>query len=673
MSWKGLERNKLDFILTDLLPVEVSELFSFYNFYKFLLKKENQEILDKMIEEIKIKKATHIPKAKMFESNWSAKPLKYNILKNNNSYREMSIINPFSAINLYLFMECYQKDILDFLNKNHYYSIRYHKKNINLYYKNRKGKTLEYFQNQICSLNKNAIQQVGNYFKIAPFESINAFNDSRLWRTSNFQYKFYAKMDYKSCFDSIYTHVFSWIIERDVIDSKNATSPHLFITIDRILQNINGRASNGIVVGPEFSRMIAEILLQQIDSEIFLFLAKENIIYKKDYMIFRYVDDIYIFAHEQTVLEKIIKQFKNCSERYRLHLNDFKTTMGETPALPKDWLEKARLLSDSIGNMFYNHKKSEYKKLPPEKQYMVKSDFFYIDKLKDEISVIMKIYITDKRTIVSFLLSTLLNNISKKKDGFTLFSDKNKGKAILFIDLAFYIYAFFPSFDQTRKMISIITYINKEIDFKNCAQSHKKLANIIHRYEFIFQNGTLHDQCDWFPFFKEFDLTFEIKTETILIEAAKKLNDPIIWGNLLLYSQYDTALKQMVLDSIEKILNKCLINFLPFNEPLMQIELWYFLVFHNCPYITPKIQNEMEKIICDIKNSLNDKHPSEKSLILLCDFLMLKSQNGNKPKNSFFNWEGYRDIGNNITFRTHQRTVFKHYRKNTYRLYSSIE
>ena len=40
MGWNGLERNKLDYILTDLLPVEVSELFSFTQFYLFLSKKK---------------------------------------------------------------------------------------------------------------------------------------------------------------------------------------------------------------------------------------------------------------------------------------------------------------------------------------------------------------------------------------------------------------------------------------------------------------------------------------------------------------------------------------------------------------------------------------------------------------------------------------------------------
>lgn len=68
MGWKGLERNKLDFILTDTLPVEVSELFSFSQFYNFLLNKEQHKNLNTIIETIKRKKA--LSNQTMFENKW---------------------------------------------------------------------------------------------------------------------------------------------------------------------------------------------------------------------------------------------------------------------------------------------------------------------------------------------------------------------------------------------------------------------------------------------------------------------------------------------------------------------------------------------------------------------------------------------------------------------------
>ena len=171
MGWKGLERNKLDYLLTDMLPVEVSELFSFSQFYSFLLNKNNQKRLNSVVELIKKNKAES--SQKLFDKGWGTKPLKYNILKGSNSYREMSIINPMSALNVFLFIEAYQKEIFDYFENEHCFSIRYNKKNTALYYKTKNGKYTDYFQKQINAVYRNFIQQTGSYYKISRFESIN--------------------------------------------------------------------------------------------------------------------------------------------------------------------------------------------------------------------------------------------------------------------------------------------------------------------------------------------------------------------------------------------------------------------------------------------------------------------------------------------------------------------
>ena len=671
MRWNGLERNKLDYILTDLLPVEISELFSFSQFYSFLLQKNQQKIITQLVQEIKQNKAKS--NSIMFKDGWSTKPLKYKILKGTDTMREMSIIQPFSAINLFLFIECYQKEILGFFEKYHDFSIRYHKKNTDLYYKAKSGKVTQYFQNQSFRVKKGAIQQAGNYFRIAPFESINSFADSRIWRMCNFKYKFYAKMDYKACFDSIYTHAFTWIIERNVVDAKDAHNSHLLVTIDRILQNINGRSSNGIVVGPEFSRMMAKLLLQHIDREISLSLAKENIFYDIDYVAFRYVDDIFLFANQPYAIEQIIAKYRMIGERYLLRLNELKLVKGNTPCLPKEWLERTRQLSDIIGNFFYQGKKSDYDKLSEDKQFLVKPDFISVDRLKDEIAVLVKNYSEDKRTIVSFLLSTLLNNISKKKNGYTLFDKQHSGKALLLLDMALYIYAFYPSFDQTRKIISMIAYMNNEIDFKCDDNARAKLNRTINRYSFIFSTGNLFDLCDWFPLFYEYNIMLDVKIENILIQEAEKLNDPIIWANLLLYSQYCQSFFDELQKKIEAIISKQILR-LSNKEPMMQVEFWYVLVFHNCPYLSAGLRQEMYDIINGIKRTTQGKlFPSAVCTQLVCDFLQQQSSSGNKPGESLFNWNGVRSFGDQIMYRTYQRTIFKRYRKSTYGLYASLD
>ena len=133
MGWKGLEREPLDYILTDLLPVELSDRFSFYPLYEFLLKKENRKILNSLTKEFRESKAQGAQK--IFDKGWATQPLKYKIIKGIDTYREMSLIQPFSALNIYFFIQCYQKEILQYLKKNHVYSIRYHKNNSELSYK----------------------------------------------------------------------------------------------------------------------------------------------------------------------------------------------------------------------------------------------------------------------------------------------------------------------------------------------------------------------------------------------------------------------------------------------------------------------------------------------------------------------------------------------------------
>ena len=66
---------------------------------------------------------------------WLSTPLKYNILKGVDGFREINLVQPISALNIYFFVECYQKEILDCLENNNCFSLRYHRKNNDLYYK----------------------------------------------------------------------------------------------------------------------------------------------------------------------------------------------------------------------------------------------------------------------------------------------------------------------------------------------------------------------------------------------------------------------------------------------------------------------------------------------------------------------------------------------------------
>lgn len=162
-SKKNIERNKLDYLLTDIMPVEVSELFSFSKFYEYLLSK--QSTLDDIVSKMRAMKAenSETPFAGGKWGNWATSPLKFNILKGTDSIRGLNLVQPLSAMNIYFFVECYQKELLDILSNNSCFSLRYHRKNSDLFYRRKSKKIVDYFEKTSQKVDRAILQQTGAY------------------------------------------------------------------------------------------------------------------------------------------------------------------------------------------------------------------------------------------------------------------------------------------------------------------------------------------------------------------------------------------------------------------------------------------------------------------------------------------------------------------------------
>ena len=661
MNMYNIERNKLDYILTDLLPVEITELFTLKPFYDFVL--ENRKIVDDSLEKMKmcVSENNSVP----FVSGWATAPLKFNILKGNDSLREISLMQPLSMLNIYLFLELYQKELLILLKENSIFSLRYHKKSTDLYYKKSSKKTAEYYSSSSKRIEKGALQQTGAYFKIHKFNSVSSFTGSKLWQQLNLKYKYFAKIDYKSCFDSIYTHAYKWIIEKNVVESKEVKNSNLYVVVDRILQNINARSSNGVIVGPEFSRMIVEVLLQHIDVETSIELMGSNMVRNKNYNVYRYVDDIYIFANSSDDVDKIISVISAVSHKYLIHLNELKFMKSETPFTLNSWLSKTRELADKISILFYNH--DELKNKQQEEKYLVRDGHLPIDKIKSDFNNLICDFPNEKRTIVSFALSTLLNNISKKKNGVKILKEGKESKAFKILELMLYIVSFCPCFEHIQKVISILVYINDEINLKN--DIHKvKLQSLMNDYVFIFERGNINDLCNLLLFFKEYGLTIPSKYEDEIFKKIVKQNNPLLLANYLLYSKYYEPYHKIILQEVEKIILEQ-IEHITNTEEMLHKEFWYVLIFCNCPFVSATTKYKINEIIDRVKVKATGDKPSEKLSKLICDFL----QSGHN--NLFYTWGAHQfSVTKQIAFRTHQRSVFREYKhRNSLLLYGSID
>lgn len=663
-SKNNIERNKLDYILTDIMPVEVSELFSYSKFYEYLLSK--QSTLDDIVSQMHAMKAenSETPFSGGKWGNWATSPLKFNILKGTDSIRELNLVQPLSAMNIYFFVECYQKELLDILSNNACFSLRYHRKNSDLFYRRKSKKIVDYFEKISQKVDRAILQQTGAYFKIHKFNSVSSFTNSRLWQQCNFKYRNFAKIDYKSCFDSIYTHAYKWCIEKDTVDSKEASNANLHIVIDRVLQNINGRSSNGLIVGPEFSRMIAEVLLQEIDVEVKHNLAAQGLNAGADYRVFRYVDDIYIFSHTQAHTDLIIKTIERAAQKYLLKFNEFKYLKACTPVVLSSWLGKARALSDRISALFY--RKQELHDMA-EKKPLLKSGYISVDRIKDDFIYLVNEFPKEQRYIVSFMLSTLLNNISNKKDGYALFEPDKCARAFVLLDLAMYIYSFCPCFEHTQKLISMIVYMDDELQFSKDELNHKKLINLIRRYSFVFEKGNMNDLCNWFLFFHDYSIPLLRSTETIFEKKLREEDNPILWANYLIYSRYHSDYHQEILTWVEEVL-QYKVNQIGSKDPLLQKEFWYVITFINCPYISSSVKTALENIVRPMATAA-ETNLANKIKKIIAEFLL---QN---KSNLFFCWGYYHfNTSKQLTFRTYQRTLFKQYKnKRSIELYGSLD
>ena len=86
---------------------------------------------------------------------------------------------------------------------------------------------------------------------------------------------------------------------------------------DRLMQRMNYNETNGIVIGPEFSRIFAEVIFQYIDRCVENDLLVKGFRFNIDYECYRYVDDYFFFYNNPDVLNA-------ANESYARHLNEYK-------------------------------------------------------------------------------------------------------------------------------------------------------------------------------------------------------------------------------------------------------------------------------------------------------------------------------------------------------------
>ena len=644
------KRNQLDIILTDLQPNEVPQIYTLKNFYNYL-------VTNKVMKRISRDKNED---EKKFDSSWHAAPLKFFVLKDNNEYREISFINPLSMMEVYLYLERYEKIILNFFKKDSF-SIRTHRKRDNLLFKRVNNNIIEYADQAILQ-NESA----GNYYDRFPYQQLDHFYKSDEWHDLNRKYKFFAKLDYSKCFDSIYTHTFNWIIASNVQEAKRLDEGHFLSATDKLLQNMNMSITNGIVVGPEFSRFLSEIIFQSVDRNIMYSLNCQGLQNGLDYEIKRYVDDFFVFVKKEENVDKIINEIAKSSNRFKLRLNYEKEEKGKLPHIWSEWINEINLFLNELEKSIFYPYSDENTYLLREQRLLPQRS---VSKLKDMFQTVI---VSDEKMnvkIVSYCFSFIyrkffgcISNESKK----TIFNLAFENAVYYLYDLLFYFYSFAPTYRNTDKLISIIYIIEDEIGF---SKNKSVLYKIMKRYSFIIQNSNLADVSNLILLLIMYDIDIGSKSEEYILYEIRKEMNPLYYAILFLYDHFickeKLGLKQEIEDLIQSKLN-IFYNIVDSDDLdsqgkniFLNKDIWWIFIFYKCKYLSQGINKNMEDFIVKYMSTILSNKQSEQSKLEICKFFL--EYNGEK----FINWElDKKMFFKNIKFKTFNRTIFNNKQEN---------
>ncbi|MBE8722702.1 antiviral reverse transcriptase Drt3b [Sphingobacterium pedocola] len=509
-------------LLSDILPYEVPPFFSNRKFYDFVV--ENDIHIDG--EKLKFKR--NIPTEalniililfgfdfknytlnpdnptdshqflKISPKQNQTIPFDFKISHKDTDYRKLFVMHPINQLEVVNFYKKYNSTILYYTSRSNFSLRKPHRIASLRYFKNtikpQKGKAEEFIE-----LNKKEYRSLKTYFSYEKYSNIYRYYESYDFQKAEKKFSHLLKFDISRCFDSIYTHSIVWatINKKASKDNLNQTAKSTFgHHFDELMQKHNYNETNGIIIGPELSRIFAEIILQKVDQNVEKILEKSNLKNGEDFEITRYVDDYFVYTNDAINRDLIIASFKKELQTYNLYFNESKTIEYTKPIITEITIAKEEikkllnesaifLLSDEKAqikkhylakDIITNYKSilkstnTSYKDL---QNYFLASIFRNLRKLFKEIS-------TDQNRLIKLqkdLYNDNSNNELKLKYS-ELFRELNKRhkslkkKLVEIIELSFFIYTVLPRVSYAIKLsqilITIINFIkNAEITIGN--------------------------------------------------------------------------------------------------------------------------------------------------------------------------------------------------------------
>ena len=326
-----------------------------------------------------------------------------------------------------------------------------------------------------------------SFFAYTGYHRLHKFFESEEFLGLERRFPILWMLDISNCFGSIYTHSVSWAMKtKDVVKQHIEASSNTFGgEIDREMRDANWAETNGILVGPELSRIFAEIILQDVDTRAAKFIEKRRDHLSGRFVVRRYVDDYFIFAANEVVAADVAEVISAELESYHLSINSKKTTKLARPFITDrsaaieqmkgpldaflDTISMRSTIGASPGADLEMLSDEEAAGLPAEvkepspKYIIIPKDIRSIHRLKasflKQVRAVCRSSEFGYGLVTGYLLPALSNHLIRmcQVESVSL-GDASKYRRciLLLVELIFFLYAVSPTVDQSTRLASSI-------------------------------------------------------------------------------------------------------------------------------------------------------------------------------------------------------------------------
>lgn len=310
-----VSNSKYRVVISDVLPFERPIFFSNRFFARFLkyygVKVEN----DRLVATRNVEDEGLTEFLQLLGGNPGVRRpcFQYKITKDGHEDgRTLSVVHPFHQVKMVEFYERYKMLLIDFCQRSNY-SIRFPYK-VADYQKKQKG-YYKLFSDDATPMDTS--ESLKHFFAYKHYKNINYFYDDFRFLRAEKKFAFLRKCDLEHCFENITPEILSQAMFNHRMKAYLGSLSYDFCKLQNDFLNLG----KGIVIGPEFSRIYAEIVLQKIDSNVEKRLSEEKITLNKDYIFYRYVDDGFFFYNDANVQKRFFDIYSDELASYGLRIN----------------------------------------------------------------------------------------------------------------------------------------------------------------------------------------------------------------------------------------------------------------------------------------------------------------------------------------------------------------